>query len=553
MKGPAPIPRKRDPRDKAAALASRFIDLKIIARRRKTGEDIFQVGGQWDTVENCFTDEQPKTCVVFLINESQVPAAIALGEWLKARTENTKRVVEMVLEGARGSGKTHLAALVIVCIAVAFPDARCWLVNPANTRRAEVDIIIRDHVPDEWLAGWSERDLTYTLPNGSTLQYIGGDDDEQLRQGGYEVCLLNEATLIRSESYAAAAGGVRNVSGRPKGLLLLAHNPATRTKGEWTGEHLQRIFAGEVNAKHFRLDPRLNDSIDSDVVDDVDALIRSVRPDLADADALGIHRRLGDLACHAFRAWSCDKLVKIDDVDLFGHIGDPGEIWFPDITRELTKAKLHTAFSEVGGLDFQGKPHTCGLLFRFFRRGDGKTIYYAHTAALSPDWEQGLSERFYEIGYDPREIVFIADSSGAWQAVDRSATRIKKSSHELLREEGWVVHPVTKPHDRKNRGTSGAGHNPDVGDNLSLLNDVVEDGRLLVSPSCTWLVESLRKGKLRHTAGRVFLDGDYAHILDCLRYVIHYFEPARKRPMRKSGAMLASSFPAMRPGAGSSY
>lgn len=509
-------PRKRDPLGILEQDASeRLVDLRLVFLRALDNEFLFEVGGQWDTVDEAFVTPRCR-CKVFRVNEAQVESARAFGEWISARREGRARAAEIVLEGGRGSGKSVEAVMMVFAIAIAIPDSRCFLVSTANTRRGELERIVRDHIPRQWRA-WSQLDLTYKLPNGSTVTYLGADDEDALRQGGYEVALANELQLFTPTAYATLVAGIRNVSQRPKGLLVAAMNPATKDRGQWTNDHLDKIDAGELNARRFKLEPKLNQFLERGVVDDVDSLIRSVDAGLADADALGIRRRLGEIAVPAFQPTTIDK---------GGHIGTPFDGW-PDVTRTVTatKTKVDGGFTEAVGTDFQVRPHCCGLAVRFYRRGDGKLVYHPFNVILAEGREDDLAEAMLDKGHEAKSALAIADSSGAYQNVQRVRNGIY--SHDILREYGFtVVAPVKK---RDPRGTTGVGRNPDLEDSLAQLYNVCTEGRLIVHPKCAWLIESLRRCKVKRGASVKMDDAKpgYSHIVDCLRYVIWWAEPPR--------------------------
>ncbi len=521
-------------------VAGRVVDLRVVVRRKLTGERLFAVGGRWDRVLQSFSDEPAQRCKTIWLNEAQCLGeegktlehgpAWALKNWIEARQQNSKRVIELVLDGGRGSGKTVLGTLAVFMIAIEIPDSRCWLISPANTRRAEVARIVRDFIPRQWRA-WSERDFTYTLPNGSTITFIGADDEDALKQGGFEVALLNEAQLVSSSAYANAVAGVRNVSSRPKGLLILAHNYASKERGEWTNDHLDKIEAGAINARHYKLDPRLNGFISEDVVDDVDGAIRSVRPDLADIDSLGIRKRLGDFATPAFRP---------HPIEIGGHVGIPptqvvdinGQVisGWTDVTRELTAEKTGTTngYARVVGADFQRRPGCVGVVFRIFRTETGKVVYFVEHAIVAGDNEDDLSRRIDEylatLGLTAHDALVVADSTGRHQ--NAGHTRLTKPSHAIMRE--WQF-TVVAPRKVKRSGALGNA-NPDVEDSLSQFYDICKADRVIVDPAADWAVESLRRCKIKKRGGTIRLDDSnpgYSHPVDCIRYVTWYFEPRR--------------------------
>jgi hypothetical protein len=531
-----------------ADVSSLIVDLRIVVKRKKTGEKLFEVGGKWHRGEGRYLDEPTKLCKVIWLNEAQclgMPGnrldegpAMALKAWIDARREGKPRVVEIVLDGGRGSGKSHLAVLAVFIIAIAFPDARCFLVSPANTRRGELARIVRDWISAQWRA-WSERDLMYTLSNGSTVQYIGADDENALKQGGYEVALLNEAQLVTSDAYSMVAGGVRNVSERPKGLLILAHNYAAKEKGEWTNDHLDKIEAGAINARHYKLDPELNDAIEAGVTDDVDGLIRSVRPDLADLDALGIRKKLGEYAARAFRPFPVNHL----DRPAGGHVGSPplpvvgidGSIvraaWL-DVTRRETAKRTGTkdGFPIIECMDFQRRPGCVGTFWKLYEREDGKIVYHGIKCIVAGDNEDDLCERsegyLATLGLTPRECLAICDSTGRHQNSYHDSRT--KPSHAIVQE--WYF-TVVAPRKVKKSGKLGNA-NPDVEDSLSQFYDLCKEDRILVAEgeAAEWLVECLRRCKIKKRGGTIRLDDSnpgYSHPVDTARYCTWYFEPRR--------------------------
>jgi len=501
-----------------ALLRNRFLDLCVQWRRKKTKELIFEVGGRWDRAGACF-DGKSDRCKIHWITEAQVEAADAFGTWIDARRRNAKRLNEICLDGGWGSGKTHVATLAAWCIAIEFPESRCWMVPPVTTQRWEIDNIVKDWIPSSWRL-WEKAALSYTLPNRSSLVYIGAERDEKLSQGGAEVVFLNEMQAMTDRAYAHGAKSIRNVSGRPKGLLIVAMNPAVKERGQWTEDHLEKLDSHSLNGRRIIMDPALNSIVEEGTADEIDAMVASVRPDLA-AAGRGVHRRLGELAAPAF---------KPVPVAVGGHIGKPPEIGWFDATRQISSRLTgrEQGYPDLVGCDFQMRPHCAGQPVRVYRREDNKQVYYAYSTILSDGNEDDLAEKVIEAGFDPADALAVADASGAWQNTQRKRTGIY--SHDILREHGFsVVAPATVK-SKKSRFFK----NPDLDNSLAVLFDVCTEGRLLVDPDCEWLIEALRRCKVKRMSGRNRLNDEgkgYAHVLDCLRYVIWYCEP-RRRPMK---------------------
>jgi hypothetical protein len=500
------------------------VNLRAVVKRRKTGEKLFEVGAPWHRGEGLYL-ERTDSCKVIEINEAQLEPARAIREWIEARREGRPRRIALTFEGARGSGKTHVGLLAVWLIAIAFPGARCWLVSPANTRRDELDAITHRTIPIHWRRAWSQRDFTYTLPNGSTVVYIGADDEDALKQGGYEVCLLNEAQLMTVRAYVNAAAGIRNRDERPKGLLLLAMNYSTKPRGDWTDELLDNIDAGKVNAQRFVMDPALNQSIEADTKDEVDRLSRAASPELADVDAQGKRRRFDDLAAPAFK-WAARELG--------GHVGEPPQIGWRNVTREATAKRSGNpkGYAAVCAADFQQRPGCVGVWFQIYEREDGKRVYVAEKFIGADGNEDDLARRIAEYaasqGLDARDVLIVADSTGRHQNAARTGS---KPSHAILRE--WFF-DVYSPQRIKVSGGFGIS-NPDVPDSLAQFADVCDENRLLVLPSEEWLITSLRKCKTKKRGYSLRLDDakpGYSHAVDCCRYATWYFEPKRG-PVKK--------------------
>jgi hypothetical protein len=501
--------------------------------RKATGDVLFTVGGRWDRAEGRYLDEQATRCKIVWLNEAQCVGeqgndledgpAYELKRWIEGRRVGAERLGEIVLDGARGSGKSVLGTLAVFCIAIAFPGARCLLVPPANTRRHELEVIVKDFIPLRWRA-WSQRDMTYTLPNGSTVTYVGADDEDALKQGGFEVALLNEAQLMTSQAYVNATGGIRNLSGRPMGLLLLAMNYASKERGEWTNDHLDKIDGGLPGARHHKLDPKLNEFLDDNANEVAEGLARSVRPDLADIDFSGIRKLLGNMAAPMFRPAA---------IAFGGHVGKPPADWL-DVTREVTALRTGIAkgFARVIGADFQRRPGCVAVVFRLYRKPNGDLAYFAERYIEARDGYEDelailLDEYLASIELSARDALMVADSTGRHQ--DAQHRRNAKPSHEVMREYYFTV---VAPMRKRKSGGWGIG-NPDVDDSVAQFNSVLMADCFIVSDEADpneFMITALRKGKTKKRGGSIRLDDrppGYSHPIDCGRYVTYYFEPRR--------------------------
>ncbi len=514
-----------------ADVEARLVDLCIDVRRETTDERLFFVGGRWDRTEDRYV-EDARFCKTLYVKEAQLEVALATWAWIQARRSKSPRPIIIMADGARGSGKTHWCVLALFIIGVAFPKARCWVVNPANTRREEVQIIVEENIPSEWRA-WSEHHLQWTMPNGSTVQNVSGELPENVGQGGVEALVLNEAQDMQKAVYTRAMGAVRNVRQRPRGVMFIACNPAQRRKGEWTDDVAEGIRCTAINGQHFLLDPKKNSALEEGTLDEIEAAIRYVDPRAADADSRGIRRRLTDLACPAFRPWPSDRKVRIEDGrEVEGHIGAPPDLGWADATVELTAKKTRTkGYPQAGGTDFQGRPYCVTVIGKYYRIVGGplagKIGYYLTDVVTGNGHEEGLSDRLYDRQYSNQALVLVADTSGHYQDVERHHDG--QRSHQKLRDCGWHVEaPVEPRHPEKSK--YGVGRNPIVEESLAQLYEVMDEGRLRVDPSqrCAWIVESLKKCRVNRRGAKQVIDNrdEYGHTIDCIRYFIWWVEPA---------------------------
>jgi hypothetical protein len=542
------------PRDPLARFeqdaGDRYEDLRIVVVRDATSEILFAVGARWDRAKGEYFG-QAQRCKIIRLNEAQCLGeegnnleegpALEIKRWFEARQRGDERLGEIVLDGARGSGKSVLGVIAVFCIAVAFPGARCLLVSPANTRRHELEVIVKDFIPPRWRA-WSERDMTYTLPNGSTITYLGADDEDALKQGGFEVALLNEAQLMTSRAYVNATGGLRNLSGRPMGVLILAMNYASKERGEWTNDHLDKIEAGLRGAKHHKLDPALNGFVDENANDIAAGLARSVSPELADIDFSGIRKLLGNMAAPMF---------KPARIEFGGHVGKPPADWV-EVTRHVTALKTgyDKGYARVIGADFQRRPGCVAVVFRLFRKpGSDALVYWAERYiearnGYEDELAMAIDEYLNGIGLTARDALVVADSTGRHQdALHQKGT---KPSHQILREYYFTV---VSPMRKLKQGGWGIG-NPDVDDSVAQFNCVLMDDCFYVSDEADpneFLITSLRKCKTKKRGGSIRLDDrppGYSHPVDCGRYVTYYFEP-RRGPSVPDGGFNRAAFDAL--------
>jgi len=169
-------------------------------------------------------------------------------------------------------------------------------------------------------------------------------------------------------------------------------------------------------------------------------------------------------------------------------------------------------------------------VWRLYERPDNLLVYFCEKLIVADDNEDDLGRRLDSylgsIGIDARDALVIADSTGAHQNAARQ--RSSKFSHEILRD--WYFTVLSPERAKMTNSVTGVGRNPDVDDSLAQFYDICAADRVLVDPDAEWMVESLRRCKVKKRGGSLRLDDSkpgYSHQVDTARYVTWFFEPKR--------------------------
>lgn len=559
---------------------TRLVDLCGVYRRNDadgdpTGEVLLVVGGVWDQTANGgrggFDDTRtPKRCKTWGINESQLGALDDLAEWFeKRRKGDSDRVIIESLGGPRGGGKTDFVVKAAAAFNIEFPGSGAWIFNPTIDKREEVETMFKRWVPVGWAQNqlrWptSIPDCRFRMINGSSTRSLSAEVPAGAKRGdGAEFIALNEAQQMRRRVYSLALPGIR----KNGGLLMAAHNPpeASFPAGEWVVDLVEKGEAGKRYINHRWIDPRLNPSISSSTMAMIDEAMTDIDPIAAAADIRGEYRRLGDFVYSKFRGQA--KIVNLE-VDA-GHGAEVGQAWTTedgngvvtrvdtgririelpsmvrptpqtgDVTAEvLRKAGWYGGKQSIAiGADFQTYPHQCAAAVRAFRDGQGRICYWVSDEIIvwgSSVSEAELSQAIYngdgalEQEYDPASALIVPDCSGGWQKANRQLGASSKGEMEGL---GWKCKPPTEI---KQPDKSSNPANPPVHRSIALMGDVMREGRFFVDPVCKWTIQAGPKVPYKKDGDRIKIDqrGGYAHIWDCIRYVIWLLEPKKKKPAK---------------------
>lgn len=508
---------------------ARYLDISLALVRDKDDSTLLYAGGQWDKLDERFTDKDPESVVVIRLEESQVEYTNWFAEFLRDYREGYLRNISLALvAGDRRGGKTfdtlfcQVAALVDVPRLQGGLPTIGWVISRTYKERDELDQLLGG-LPDGFYRAMRAPEYRYTFPHGSYLRNLSADDPQSLKQGRVDFLLYNEPQKM---SPKAIKHGLYGTADRG-GLTTLAANPPDGPEGDWLRDLKEGIDEDpEIKpiSRFFNFSSKHNTKIDAPARARVAKLAHKIDPDMSDGDADGTWRRWGDLACPS---WNKDLVAPPPD---FGLI---------DMTGAATRREFGRAFDYVIGGDFQKKPQAAAVLRVLKINGIDDPVYWfvdvCGTVGTEVELSTDLLAAPHSYGQRPgdgRSAMIIGDCSGSWQGAERIKGR---TSFTLLENEGWFVQPA----EIIKGANSERPRNPDVGQRLGLMQRLMEAKRIRVAPGCEWLITSFKKCQLRKTeTGTRVPKGQLAHILDAACYAIWRLEPRpgqrREPPSRGS-------------------
>ena len=494
--------------ERALQEASRYLDLCLVLRRRKTGEVILWAGGKWDRLDHCFVGEADDGVVVDL-EESQIEFATWFADWLRDYREGRPRDVSLVLAGGeRRGGKSFDLQICTLAACIDVPRSIGWLVANTFREREEIDRLVLDHLPRAWYRRRLAPEYRYDFINGATARVQSAIDGDTLKQGRADFVFLNEGQKMAISALVNSLGGTIDKGG----IALIAANPPRNARGEWVLELHDAIQEERViGCKFFGFSAAGNTQIDQEARSRFKSIVSLLDPRAAEADADGEWRVIGDVAYPRFQR----KVHLRRD--------RPG----PDITREVIYKRRGFKFDYLAGVDFQATPFHAGVFVKAFGgHPEGLPIYGVVGEVL----REGVEDEFLDAVeehelWKPENTIFVGDASGAWQ--DGAHKTKGRVSFDVFKSRRWRIEPPQKK--KTDRGEHA--RNPAREDRRTLVNKLLATGRLFVDANaCPELALALKKCEWRH--GRP--QPPHSHVSDALGYCLYWIEPLPK-PYQSGG------------------
>jgi hypothetical protein len=516
----------------------RYVDacLSVVSHE---GVELYRVGGRWDTILRRYTG--PCRPHVVRLKESQLEPGKAVAEWLAATKRGDKtRPIVLMLAGDRGSGKTWFLGLLFVTVALAHPREMQFGVNLTSPQRRECIEAIEETSRASWIPPAEQsddlRDPYTSFITENRVGWVSAQNPKRLRQAKLRIrhIAINEAQDQPEKVYLNAVSATRNVDG----ITSIATNRPQSESGDWVAAVADGIEAGEMAGRLYYLDPRKNDAVDPVALDKRAQALRVVSREAAEADAGGGAMRVsGPIAYPAFRPLPREK---------GGHLGDPPQLGWTDVTRELSAAVVpeSSGWDYVIGVDWQRRPGIIGIVGKLYRAEDGRTVLWCCDYIATPGEETAFSAALYRRDYSPYgglldgrttfSALIIGDGTGAKQNAAHIWTL--PPSFAAMRNEGWLC--VPPQYTQKNRRPE----NPLVKESRSQMHAVLQAHQVLISPRLKEpeagfpaLVESMRRAKVTQR-GALVEKGGWQHGPDGVRYLAWKFLP-RPAPPRAPGGM----------------
>lgn len=513
------LDRKVDAAEQATADGSRMVSMALVLKRKSNGESLLMVGGQYDRLSGRYTDAQVQPHSL-PIEESQVEFVQFGALWIASYRDGTPRDTSFAMcAGPRRGGKSHGTLMVQIAACVEVPGSIGWAVVDSFRSRDEVDRALVENIPGAWFHRRLSPEFSYTFANGSIIRILSADDSEALKAGRCDIGNLVDLQKLSPAALLNVLGGTIDKNG----IVLASANPPRRARGQFVIDLKEKLEERQLEgARFFGFDASKNTAINQAARKRFSAIADVVDPKLGDADADGSWQGIGDCAYHAFR--------RTDHVRLAPDEGD--------ITTTIARRKFGKAYPLVGGLDAQSHPHNCTVIARVFHGIDGRPNIYVIGEVVQPGTELELCDAIADTeAWGPENVALVLDASCFWQ--DAGHTKGRATS-DIMRAQGYHCVPPQK----KKSATGDHASNPNVEDSISLVNTLLTQHRLFISPACPQLITALKRCQQKF--GKPV--GFHSHVSDALRYLVWIVED-RVKPVRTGGtAGTAWSVPAARRG-----
>lgn len=509
------------------------------------GEVIIRAGGVWDRVlqkyDETLTPEYHRVTLV----SSQVQAAKQLAAWFVAyeRDDPNRQALESYIDMRRG-GKTFWLVLAVALFTIRYPwchlgPTLSWIIVPAFSQQREIHKTLADFIPAAWfrtgLITHRRKDNYYQFVTGAELWIKSADRPHLLKAGGVACVGVNEGQQVASEAFLNAVGSNIDTGG----ITFSAMNPPDKPIGLYHENLHDAVNSVKEDgtptlpfARETKFPAAKNEVIDQAARSRFGALAQVIDPKKAQRDMLGFWTAITD------RAYPCWNRTQ--------HYRKMPDGWH-DMTAEANALTYRLNAGDMrplgAGADFQHWPYCVFIELRVLRAPagvwvpEGTPVYVvtyecANDIARGEWWyEELLCQKVIETGRKPQDYLLIADGTGSHQGSSYKQ-RGKDAdpatfSFPIMERYGFEPHAPIERRIVTSRGRRGsevtyAPSNPPVAQRLDVINGLLYENRIIVTPSCKDTAEAFRQCevKAKHPHGK------HAHHTDAASYPIWTWETA---------------------------
>jgi len=525
------------------------------------GRVLFTAGGVWHKRKARYIRASDKPHIIRLMS-SQEQGGEDWAKWLGAYDTNDPDRLSLVncVDERRG-GKTFFIIIAMLAFALRYPQSHLgrtavWIVVPTYPQQREIHEDIQLLLPASWFRDrkivYHKSDNVYRFANGAELWLKSADRAATLKWGGVACCAVNEAQQLDVRAILNIIGS--NIDNG--GVTVLGMNPADTLRALWAFNLHEIIKARDKHgnlilpfAAEIPFPASKNESINQAGRRRYVAIAQALDPKTAARDGRGIWMPLKDVAYPCYER---------------SHVR-PEPVGWQDFTAKLNG--FTGMVSRVGtpaygsGMDFQRSPYCAWVEAKCFLAPagvwvpKGTPVFVLRAEVCNDDAEDALTwtekllcekvgAQLAKRGLAPNNFLCIADATGKNQGasgLQRGHNSDPESwSWPIIKSFGWDPHgPIEKQEwVSSGRGSSSIdvkARNPKVRERLGLMNQLLREGRIIITPDCPLTAEAFRICAIRPESRKPY--GRGSHLTDAAGYLFWVWEMA----LQEQGLVMVST------------
>jgi hypothetical protein len=385
----------------------------------------------------------------------------------------------------------------------------------------------------------------YEFCTGAQIWIKSADRSETLKVGKFAAVAINEAQQVDYEALINVLGGAIDEGG----ITWLAMNPPNSVKGLWAENLYDAVNAVDDHgrpvlefAEMVKFPSALNEAINKHALTKFERVASVIDPDQAKRDALGQWISIRD---RAYPKYNRSNHIRPEPRTIDG---------WRDVTVDVNGLTYMHPIGQSrhygAGMDYQRRPWCAFVELKVYAAPEGVwvprgTHVYVVRMEITNDvqsgdyWTEQLLCQKIEANLESRSLtpehyLLVCDATGKNQGAS-GEQRGKISdpatwSWAICEQYGWEPHG---PQERTKWVSLGKGRgkeqkftatNPPVPVRLDVINTLLDQNRLIITPECPATAESFRICEVRKETRKPW--GRGAHLTDAVGYLCYVWETA---------------------------